>query len=635
MRIGRLLLAAWTCLCLTACQLANVRSPLASGTDAATGGATQGSNEAQTIAAGAVPPITGQVKWPAGFGVQTTTPSNYASAGATLALIDQSDNVTVATGLTDASGNFSLSLGSFTPPTGNFYVLEAMHGLDNNTAGNQVARFRTLMKWTGSAWTSISGPLPLYLTSQTTAIALLNSLDSTNVPFASTLNTVSSSGTTVALSPDPAVYPISQIDSMAAAILYYLTNTTDPVQDITRLSPTIHPMQPTSPEPGGYALIPGDGFSPVLASYANGTAAVLFGTATASVLFASPTEIDVQVPANAPSSGNLVVVTPTSTSSAYSYTLAAAGGAAPNPSLSTISATSGTAGSSLTVTGSNFDTQGASSEVIFNQVASPLITSWSSGQAIVNVPGPTTAGHVTGPVKVQTRQGLQSPFFNSYTANASLNEPFLNTSHWDATDSSNVVWTPNGNDALIPYDGNLTVSGAVTPNPARSLFAASANQGATTIFLNDAAGFSVGQELFLVQLYGTGAGYWEFNIVTAVNGNILSLQYPTAHAYTIGSALAQKVLHYGTVTINAGGVLQGPSVANEGLTGGFLIMRADTLTMNGGSISMNGAGGLGGGGGTAGSGTYNANTSIYLGGGGGNGGGGYANGAASTGPLSG
>ncbi|HEY9897588.1 MAG TPA: hypothetical protein V6D00_00275, partial [Pantanalinema sp.] len=79
-------------------------------------------------------------------------PSDVVNA-ATVSFIDAA-NTTVATGKTDASGNFSLSLGGYAPANGATYILEAVKGLNNQAPGSSAARFRTLLQWNGTGWLS-------------------------------------------------------------------------------------------------------------------------------------------------------------------------------------------------------------------------------------------------------------------------------------------------------------------------------------------------------------------------------------------------------------------------------------------------------------------------------------------------
>jgi hypothetical protein len=378
-------------------------------------------------------------------------------------------------------------------------------------------------------------------------------------------------------------------------------------------------------------LLQGRGFSPIASANT-----VLFGTATASVFFASPTSLGVYVPAAAPSSGVLKVTTSLGTSS-ESPTFAVSGsggggsggGSGTAPVVTGLSRGSGDTTTPVTVTGTDFDAFGTNSLVRFNQINAPFLTSWSTTQAVAQVPGPTLTGRVSGPVLVGTRQGLLSQPFGVFTATTSVTENFLDDNLWDVNNSLNVVWSGG---PRILYDGNLTVpAGTTTFAPPRSVLASDGNVGAQNVIVGNSLGFQPGQEIFLIQLYGTGAGYWEFNTIKSVNGSVLTMTNALAHTYNQGQSLCQKVPHYGTVTVN--GTLTTQGVSSLGLSGGFIVFRADTLTVNaGGKISVDALGATGGTyGSTPGFPNGSADTSATNGGGAAytsaaRGGGGYADG---------
>ncbi|MBU6430261.1 MAG: hypothetical protein KGR26_14695, partial [Cyanobacteria bacterium REEB65] len=220
---GRLLLASWTCFALAACQVASVRSPIATDLGADTGSA--------TTPHAIILPIRGRVDWPAHFLAQAS--STYASNDATLTLFDSNNNAVVS-GLTSSTGTFALPLGTFTPAAGTYYLLEATHGLNNNAPGNQVARFRTYLEWTGTAWTSTSGTT-IAINAQTTACALVSGLDTANAPSSATIADVNGTLINGPIGP----YSASYLTSMANAILTYLSSNTDGVQATTATSSAV------------------------------------------------------------------------------------------------------------------------------------------------------------------------------------------------------------------------------------------------------------------------------------------------------------------------------------------------------------------------------------------------------------
>lgn len=123
-----------------------------------------------------IPPLVGQVTFPA-YRVQATI-GEVASAS-TVTLIDATTNVSVSNTLTDASGSFSLTFtqNTYKPVSNRTYYLEASKGLDNNLAGRDSARVRTMVNY-NVGWRSITGAVAnskIYLNEGTTAVSVIAS----------------------------------------------------------------------------------------------------------------------------------------------------------------------------------------------------------------------------------------------------------------------------------------------------------------------------------------------------------------------------------------------------------------------------------------------------------------------------
>ncbi len=394
------LLAAASCVILVACQGLSVASRMprlaavsgaavAPGVAAGSGGA--GSSD-PLLEVSSATAVRGRVDFPV---FHVAAASNYAAAGATLTLIDLSTGYTVATGYSDNAGTFYLPLNGFTPMSGSTFLLESTHGLLADVAGSQVARFRTFLQWTGSTWTSTSGST-IVLDAQTTAMAVISSLDPSHVTASSTLGTVS--GSSVVSSPDAADYSLTYINNLAAAITSYLTHDEDPVESSSGLAPSISQIDPASPGTGGAMMILGKGFSPVTAGDT-----VLFGAATASVFCAAADTLGVFVPANAPSSGNVTVTTSLGTSAAVAYTLAVAtgsgsggsgGGGSLGLSISSVSPTGGAPGDTIMIRGSGFPQSTGSVTVDFNG-ATASVTYADPETLLAAVPANGSSGPLT------------------------------------------------------------------------------------------------------------------------------------------------------------------------------------------------------------------------------------------------
>ncbi|MEB3238385.1 MAG: hypothetical protein VKO64_12280 [Candidatus Sericytochromatia bacterium] len=157
----------------------------------------------------AIADLRGQVDLEA-LGIARTTQASIGSEiaiRATVSLIEVATGFTVATTVTESNGAFNLKFaGGFTPKADTIYYLDAIKGLKTGTdlpnrVGADIVRVRTLARYTGTFWNSISQNDLLILNRTTTALTLLLSLRSQMAP---------SSGRTLdpelminALSPEP------------------------------------------------------------------------------------------------------------------------------------------------------------------------------------------------------------------------------------------------------------------------------------------------------------------------------------------------------------------------------------------------------------------------------------------------
>ena len=121
------------------------------------------------------------------------------------------------------------------------------------------------------------------------------------------------------------------------------------------------------------------------ADFGSTTGSVTINGATATITSWSASQIVVMVPST--TSGNIIVIANSTPSSGTPFTVA------PIAVISGISVNSGTAGTSVTVTGSSF---GASADaeagkVVFNGATAP-ITSWSDTSIVAQVPNFATPG---------------------------------------------------------------------------------------------------------------------------------------------------------------------------------------------------------------------------------------------------
>ncbi|MBU6428303.1 MAG: IPT/TIG domain-containing protein [Cyanobacteria bacterium REEB65] len=157
-------------------------------------------------AAPAIPPIVGRVIFPPSRSTQATI--NDVAKAATVSLIDPSANpsYTIATGLTDASGNFTINAG-FNPTPGKVYILEALKGLDNNAVHASAARVRTFVEFSSDTWTSTTGSA-INITSGTTALCVVQALQTNPAAGqpSTFIATLSPSGASACTDPDAGTF---------------------------------------------------------------------------------------------------------------------------------------------------------------------------------------------------------------------------------------------------------------------------------------------------------------------------------------------------------------------------------------------------------------------------------------------
>ncbi|MGH7746176.1 MAG: IPT/TIG domain-containing protein, partial [Candidatus Dormibacteria bacterium] len=186
-------------------------------------------------------------------------------------------------------------------------------------------------------------------------------------------------------------------------------------------SPAISGLTPTNGVVGTVVTIAGTGFGT-----SQGSSTVTFNGTTASPSVWGNNGITVPVPTGT-TTGNVLVTVGGVTSNSISFTLD------PQPSISSLSQTSGSIGTSITISGSNFlDTQG-SSTVTFNGVAATPFF-WSANSIGVNVPTGGTTGNVVVTVLGQASAGVR------FTVTASPNISSLSPS----TGPAGILVTING-----------------------------------------------------------------------------------------------------------------------------------------------------------------------------------------------
>lgn len=173
-------------------------------------------------------------------------------------------------------------------------------------------------------------------------------------------------------------------------------------------------------------------------------------------------------------------------------------------------------------------------------------------------------------------------------------------------------------------DGAL--SAGVTEHATRSGLTANAASAQKVVTVASTTGFVAGDLIFFHQTRGTGVGNYEFNRIDSVDSATqLTLRGNLVNSYTsatTGASKAQvlKIKQYSSVNLTSG-TWNAP--AWDGTTGGILAaVSQGAITINGGTINLNGLGFDASGAGGSGEGTANAVNQAACGANGNGGGGG-------------
>jgi hypothetical protein len=112
----------------------------------------------------------------------------------TVSIINPVTNVTIATGLTDPDGAFTLNPDTnFRPSTGDIFILEASKRLEGGGVGKTLAAIRTFIQWQDEGWGSITAS-EVNINIKTTALAIMSGLNP-SASKADFINKIDASGT--------------------------------------------------------------------------------------------------------------------------------------------------------------------------------------------------------------------------------------------------------------------------------------------------------------------------------------------------------------------------------------------------------------------------------------------------------
>jgi len=276
------------------------------------------------------------------------------------------------------------------------------------------------------------------------------------------------------------------------------------------MAPSITAINPTSGKAGAAVTITGVNFEAVASNNLvkfNGTSAVVTTATTTSLVVSAPV---------GGSTGAVTVTTPGGTAIGPVFTYLQA------PTITGITPASAVAGSSVTITGTNFDTAIANNAVHFNGTVA-VVTSATVTQLVVTVPIGGTSGNVT----VTTPGGTSNTFSFTYITSTGPNIYVLGSDtrngfgYW-----KNFVFTPVA-DWSNPYSmvgsGNdIYVAGPSTSGtPTYWKNGAAVQLSAQTGFT-----FSVavsGTDVYCMGGIGTAYYTWKNGTPTLLNSNSLTV----------------------------------------------------------------------------------------------------------------
>ena len=243
--------------------------------------------------------------------------------------------------------------------------------------------------------------------------------------------------------------------------------------------PNITSVSPTSGAVGASVTITGTNFGST-----QGSGSVSFNGVAASAIGSwSAASIVVTVPTGA-TTGNVVVTANGLASNGVSFTVL------PTPTITSVSPNSGTVGTSVTITGTNFGSTQGSSSLTFNGTTATTIGTWTATSIVATVPTGATTGNVVVTVSGVASNGVLMTINSSslptvaqvQPANASTSVPL---NHRVVVRFAQAVQTT----AIVPgtltlSQGSTNLAGSVTlSNDGLSLtFAPSQNLAASTTF---------------------------------------------------------------------------------------------------------------------------------------------------------
>jgi hypothetical protein len=195
--------------------------------------------------------VKGKAEFPDSAGLTIKASLNEVRSRSTVSIIypanhPTSANQTVATGLTDNTGNFIINPdGAFAPSVNESFILEAEKRI--GMAGQDKMTISTYIRWNGSGWNSITTP-GISINSKTTAVVIIAGLNTVTITAADTINKIVN-GTPQNIN---GTVTAQIVNDVAALVNSVLTNNYDPVHYIGKQSGNyliVNPIPMPTPTP--------------------------------------------------------------------------------------------------------------------------------------------------------------------------------------------------------------------------------------------------------------------------------------------------------------------------------------------------------------------------------------------------
>ena len=349
------------------------------------------------------------------------------------------------------------------------------------------------------------------------------------------------------------------------------------------LAPTITSINPTFGIAGASVTITGKNFDPVAANNTvkfNGTAAVVASATATSLVVTAPASGSTGTVTVATSGGN-------ATGPVFTYL--------PAPTITSINPTSGAAGISVTITGTNFDPVAANNTVKFNGVAATVITA-STTQLVVTVPATGTTGNITVTTAGGTSNGIlftyiTLPTHDVYVLGRTASGGYCYWKNGVKTDMPSDVQGVNASVSSICASGTDVYVAGVNNNLAGAYW----KNGTATLLQYDQGGYVHSIAVSGTDVYTCGetmntnmpyAAYWKNGTYNAVTYS----PYPINPGVNMGNGRAFGLALSGTNVYVAGhqSIQENNLYASYWLNGTPNLLR-NTSSSSANAIFINGA----------------------------------------------